>query len=70
MLIDTPETVHPIKFESIDVENIQKPAVKTQGGSGPSAWTRMVGNEFYIETIWKKLHRSVQSVFGSYQEDL
>ena len=37
MLTDTPETIHPIKFESINVEKIQKAAVKTQGGSGPSS---------------------------------
>ena len=36
LLRDTPETIHPIKFESVDVEKIQKAAVKTQGGSGPS----------------------------------
>ena len=36
LLTDTPETIHPIKFESIDVEKIQNAAVKTQGGSGPS----------------------------------
>ena len=36
LLTDTPETIHLIKFESIDVEKIQKAAVKTQGGSGPS----------------------------------
>ena len=33
---DTPETIHPIKFESIDAEKIQKAAVKTQDGSGAS----------------------------------
>ena len=48
MLTDTPETIHPIKFESIiDVEKIQKGAVKTQGGSGPSGmdadgWKRIL----------------------------
>ena len=36
LLTDTLETIHPIKFESIDVETIEKVAVKTQGGSGPS----------------------------------
>ena len=36
LLTDTPETIHPIKFESIDVEKKQNAAVKTQGGSGPS----------------------------------
>ena len=36
LLTDTPETIHPIKFESIDVEKIQKAALKTQGGPGPS----------------------------------
>ena len=45
--IDTPETIHPTKFESIDVEEIQKAAVKTQGGSGPSGidadgWKRIL----------------------------
>ena len=47
LLTDTPETIHPIKFESIDVEKIQKAAVKTQGGSGPSGmdadgWKRIL----------------------------
>ena len=47
MLTDTPETIHPIKFESIDIEKIQKAAVKTQGGSGPSGmdadgWKRIL----------------------------
>ena len=36
LLRDTPEIIHPIKFQSIDVEKIQKAAVKSQGGSGPS----------------------------------
>ena len=36
LLTDTPETIHPIKFESIDVEKTQKAAVKSQSGSGPS----------------------------------
>ena len=47
LLTDTPETIHPIKFESVDVEKIQKAAVKTQGRSGPSGmdadgWKRML----------------------------
>ena len=47
LLTDTPETIHLIKFESIDVEKIQKAAVKTQGGSGPSGmdadgWKRIL----------------------------
>ena len=29
LLTDTPETIHPIKFESIGVEKTQKAAVKT-----------------------------------------
>ena len=36
LLTDTPETTHPIKFELIDVEKIQKAVVKTQGGAGLS----------------------------------
>lgn len=47
LLTDVPETIHPIKFENIDVEKIQKAAVKTQGGSGPSGmdadgWKRIL----------------------------
>ena len=47
LLTDTPETIHPIKFESVDVEKIQKAAVKTQGRSGPSGmdadgWKRIL----------------------------
>ena len=47
LLTDTPETIHPIKFESIDVEKIQKAAVKTQGGSRPpgmdaDGWKRIL----------------------------
>ena len=47
MLTDTPETIHTNKFKSIDAEKIQKAAVKTQGGSGPSSmdadgWKRIL----------------------------
>ena len=47
LLTYTPDTIHPIKFESIDEEKIQKAAVKTQGGSGPSGmdadgWKRIL----------------------------
>ena len=36
LLTDTPETIHSIKFKSIDIEKIQKAAVKTKGYSEPS----------------------------------
>ena len=36
LLTYTPETIHPIKFESFVVEKKQKAAVKIQGGSRPS----------------------------------
>ena len=47
LLTDTAETIDPIKFENIDAEKIEKPAVKTQGGSGPSdidadVWKRIL----------------------------
>ena len=47
LLTDIPETIHPIKFENVDVEKIQKAAGKTQGGSGPSGmdadgWKRIL----------------------------
>ena len=60
LLTDTSETIHPMKFESINVEKIQKAAVKTQGGSRPSRHGRgWLETNFNIETIWKKLHRSM-----------
>ena len=31
LLTDTPETIHLIKFKSVDTEKIQKTTVKTQG---------------------------------------
>ena len=36
MLPDKPEEIHPIKFDSIDAENVRKAALKTRGGAGPS----------------------------------
>ena len=59
MLTDTPETIHPIKFESIDIEKIQKAAVKTQGGSGPSGMDA---------DSWKQILTSKQ--FGKSSIDL
>ena len=46
-LTDTPEIIHPIKFESIDLEKMQEAAVKTRGGSGLSGmeadgWKRIL----------------------------
>ena len=36
MLPDKPEEIHPIKFDSIDAENVRKAALKTRDGAGPS----------------------------------
>ena len=36
MLPDKPEEIHPIKFDSIDAENVRKAALKTRGGAEPS----------------------------------
>ena len=36
LLTYTPETIHPIKLESFDLEKIQKAAVKIQGSSRSS----------------------------------
>ena len=36
LLTDTLEETHPVKFESIQAECIQKAAIKTKGGSRPS----------------------------------
>ena len=36
MLPDKPEEIHPIKFDSIDAENVTKAALQTRGEAGPS----------------------------------
>ena len=36
MLPDKAEEIHPIKFDSIDAENVRKAALRTRGGAGPS----------------------------------
>ena len=47
LLTDDIEKVHPIKFENITGESVRKAALKTKGGSGPSAmdaegWRRIL----------------------------
>ena len=47
LLTDISQRVHPIKFAGIDEEMIRKAAIKTKGGSGPSAmdsdgWRRIL----------------------------
>ena len=54
-LTDTPETIYPIKFDNIDVEKIQKAAIKTQGGLGPSgmdvdSWKRILTSKEFGES--------------------
>ena len=52
MLPDKPEEIHPIKFDSIDAENVRKAALKTRGGIGASGldadgWQRIfTSNQF------------------------
>ena len=36
MLPDKAEEIHPIKFDSIDAENVRKAVLRTRGGAGPS----------------------------------
>ena len=36
ILTDTPEQVHPIKFDAIDADLVKRAAVRTRGGAGPS----------------------------------
>ena len=54
LLTDTPETIRPIKFKYIDVQKIQKAAVKTQSVSGPSdvdadGWKRILRSKHNLE---------------------
>ena len=47
LLPDKPEPIHPIKFEGIGVEKIQKSGIKTQVYSGPpgidaGSWKRIL----------------------------
>ena len=59
MLPDKPGAIHPIKFDSIDAENVRKAAPKTRGGAGPSG----------LDTDgWKRIFTSNQ--FGDSTDDL
>ena len=47
LLTDTPEKINPIKFHTIDGEQVRKAAIKTRGGAGPSGldadgWRRIL----------------------------
>ena len=59
MLLDKLEEIHPIKFNSADVENVRKAAIKTRGGAGPSG---------LAVDSWKRIFTSNQ--FGDSAEDL
>ena len=59
MLPDKPEEIHPIKFDSIDAENVRKAALKTRGGAGPSG---------FDADDWKRIFTSNQ--FGDSTDDL
>ena len=59
MLPDKPEEIHPIKFDSIDAENVRKAARKTRGGAGPSGLDA---------DGWKRIFTSNQ--FGDRTDDL
>ena len=36
LLTDTPEQLHPIKFDAIDADLVKRAAVRARGGAGPS----------------------------------
>ena len=59
MLPDKPEEIHPIKFDSIDAENVRKAALKTRDGAGPSGLDA---------DGWKRIFNSNQ--FGNRTDDL
>ena len=59
MLPDKPEETHPIKFHSIDAENVRKAGLKTMGGAGPSGLDA---------DRWKRIFTSSQ--FGDSTDDL
>ena len=59
MLPDKPEEIHPIKFDSIDAENVGKAALKTRVGPGPSGLD---------DDGWKRIFTSNQ--FGDSTDDL
>ena len=59
MLPDKPEEIHPIKFDSVDAENVRKAALKTRGRAGPSGLDA---------DGWKRIFTSNQ--FGDSTDDL
>ena len=55
LLTDISQRVHPIKFAGIDEEMVRKAAIKTKGGSGPSAmdadgWRRIFCSNNFGDT--------------------
>ena len=55
LLPDTPERIHPVRFELIDADLIKKAATKTRGGSGPSGmdadgWRRILLSKYFGES--------------------
>ena len=59
MLPDKPEEIHPIKFDSIDAEDVRKAALKTRGRARPSGLD---------DDGWKRIFTSNQ--FGDSTDDL
>ena len=59
MLPVKPEEIDPIKFDSIDAENVRKAALKTRGEAGPSGLDA---------DFWKRIFTSNQ--FGDSTDDL
>ena len=51
MLPDKPEEIHPIKFDSIDAENVRKAALKTRGGAELDAdgWKRIFTSNQFVD---------------------
>ena len=62
LLTGVPQDVHPMMFTGIDEEMIRKAAIKTKGGSGPSAmdadgWRRIL----MFKQLWRYKRRSQKS---------
>ena len=59
MLPDKPEEIHPIKFDSVEAENVWKAGLKTRGRAGASGLDA---------DDWKRIFTSNQ--FGNSTDDL
>jgi len=70
LLTDIPDSIHSVKFESIDEDIVRKAVIKTRGGAGPSSmdadgWRRIVLSKYFGDSsddFCKALSKVIQKL--------